>query len=106
MFRKTAPRSTHGCLCPMAGTRTNGEKPKGWHSTLVKIKSKKPRNGCNKAARRALYKYDKPKQSVPMDFFTPEELTPSERTLALIRQIAYTYRAFKANGRYEMYCLN
>ena len=45
-------------------------------------------------------------KKLPMEYFTPEELNPSERTLAIIRQIAYTYRAFKANGRYEMYCLN
>lgn len=41
-----------------------------------------------------------------MEYFTSEELNPSERTLNIIRQIAYTYRALKVNGHYEMYCLN
>ncbi len=40
-------------------------------------------------------------------FFTSEEpKRPSEKTLCLIRQIAYTYRTIKMNGRYEAYCLN
>lgn len=37
-----------------------------------------------------------------MQIFTHEEMTPSEKTLKLIRQIAYTYRVF--NG--QAYCLN
>ncbi len=40
-------------------------------------------------------------------FFTQEEQRrPSEKTLSLIRQIAYTYRTIKMNGHYEAYCLN
>ena len=31
--------------------------------------------------------------------FTSEELKPSEKTLNLIRQIAYTYRVIKVNGK-------
>jgi hypothetical protein len=41
-----------------------------------------------------------------MKYFTPEEMKPSEQTLNLIRQIAYTYRVVKINGRNESYCLN
>ena len=37
-----------------------------------------------------------------MQIFTREETTPSERTLRLIKQMAYTYRV--ANG--QAYCLN
>lgn len=32
------------------------------------------------------------KTSVPMQIFTHEEMTPSEKTLRFIRQFAYTYR--------------
>ncbi|MDD6854439.1 MULTISPECIES: hypothetical protein [Prevotella] len=38
--------------------------------------------------------------------FTNEDFNPSERTLNLIRQIAYTYRTVEINGRKEAYCLN
>lgn len=41
-----------------------------------------------------------------MKHFTQEELSPSEKTLNLIRQIAYTYRVFKMNGSTEPFCLN
>ncbi len=41
-----------------------------------------------------------------MGYFTQEESKPSLKTLNLIRQIAYTYRAIKLNGRTEVYCLN
>jgi len=37
-----------------------------------------------------------------MQIFTYEEMTPSEKVLATIRQIAYTYRVI--NG--QPYCLN
>ena len=37
-----------------------------------------------------------------MKIFTREETTPSERTLRLIKQLAYTYRVI--NG--QAYCLN
>ena len=39
---------------------------------------------------------------MPMQIFTREEMTPSEKTLKLIRQIAYTYRVL--NG--QVCCLN
>lgn len=39
--------------------------------------------------------------------FTSEgKMKPSESTINFIKQIAYTYRAIKMNGRYEIYCLN
>ncbi len=41
-----------------------------------------------------------------MQLFTSEELTPSEKTLRLIRQIAYTYRTINVNGKMKSYCLN
>ena len=37
-----------------------------------------------------------------MQIFTHEEMTPSERTLRIIRQIAYTYRIVNQ----QAYCLN
>jgi hypothetical protein len=41
-----------------------------------------------------------------MKYFTQEEQRPSEKTLDLIRQIAYTYRVMKFNGSNVGYCLN
>ncbi len=42
-----------------------------------------------------------------MKYFTPNVLKPSERTLNLIKQIAYTYRVAKmADGSIVSYCLN
>ncbi len=38
--------------------------------------------------------------------FTSEEMKPSERTINIIKQIAYTYRAIKMNRKYEAFCLN
>lgn len=38
--------------------------------------------------------------------FTSEELKPSEKTLNLIRQIAYTYRVIKVYGKMQTFCLN
>ncbi|ERJ78373.1 MULTISPECIES: hypothetical protein [Prevotella] len=38
--------------------------------------------------------------------FTSEELKPSEKTLNLIRQIAYTYRVIKINEKMQTFCLN
>ena len=43
---------------------------------------------------------------VPMKYFTPEDMKPSEQTLNLIRQIAYTYKVFKNSGKPQVYCLN
>lgn len=39
-------------------------------------------------------------------FFTLEKKSPSEETINIIKQIAYTYRAIKTNGNVEMICLN
>lgn len=41
-----------------------------------------------------------------MPNFTSEELKPSEKTLNLIRQIAYTYRTFMTEAGSRSYCLN
>jgi len=41
-----------------------------------------------------------------MQNFTPEEMKPSEHVLNMIRQIAYSYRVMKVNGKTEAYCLN
>lgn len=38
--------------------------------------------------------------------FTQEELRPSPRTIQIIKQIAYTCRAIKVNGSYQLYYLN
>ncbi len=41
-----------------------------------------------------------------MQYFTLEEANPSETTLNIIRQIAYTYRVLKMKGNTTPYCLN
>ena len=41
-----------------------------------------------------------------MKHFTQDELKPSELTLSIIRQIAYTYRVIKENEQPKAYCLN
>lgn len=41
-----------------------------------------------------------------MKYFTLEEKKPSNKTLSIIKQIAYTYRVMKFNGQNEAYCLN
>ena len=41
-----------------------------------------------------------------MGLFTQEELKPSEQTLNLIRQVAYTYRVVRMGAKKEMFCLN
>ena len=38
--------------------------------------------------------------------FTSEELKPSEKTLHIIRQIAYTYRVIRINGKMQSLCLH
>lgn len=40
------------------------------------------------------------------NYFTHDEWKPSENVLGIIRQVAYTYRTYEANGRYQSYCLN
>lgn len=43
----------------------------------------------------------------PMKHFTPETFSPNERTLEVIKQIAYTYRVIKlSDGNTIPYCLN
>lgn len=39
-------------------------------------------------------------------YSTSDEMRPSRKTINMIKQIAYTYRAIKMNGRYEAFCLN
>ncbi len=41
-----------------------------------------------------------------MKFFTLEEKGPSETTLSIIRQIAYSYRAIKGDGDQLPLCMN
>ena len=41
-----------------------------------------------------------------MKYFTQKEALPSEKTLQIIRQIAYTYRVIKVNGKNEVFWLN
>ena len=41
-----------------------------------------------------------------MNIFTSEEKKPSEFTLRLIHQLAYTYRVAKVNGQVIPYTLN
>lgn len=41
-----------------------------------------------------------------MSKFTQEQLQPSDKTLNIIRQIAYTYRTIKLKGKTVSYCLN
>lgn len=42
----------------------------------------------------------------PMNNSTHEDTNPSDKTLNFIRQIAYTYRTVRINGKIESYCLN
>lgn len=39
-------------------------------------------------------------------YSTSDEMRPSRKTINMIKQIAYTNRAIKMNGRYEAFCLN
>lgn len=39
-------------------------------------------------------------------YSTSDEMRPSRKTINMIKQIAYTYRVIKMNGRYEAFCLN
>ncbi len=41
-----------------------------------------------------------------MKHFTQEEAQPSQRTLDIIRAIAYTYRVMDINGKMYGLCLN
>lgn len=41
-----------------------------------------------------------------MKHSTLEDAKPSDQTLSIIRQIAYTYRIVKATGKVSAYCLN
>jgi hypothetical protein len=41
------------------------------------------------------------------NYSTPKQIMkPKEKTLQLIKQIAYTYRVMKINGKQIAYCLN
>ena len=41
-----------------------------------------------------------------MSYFTNDDTRPSEKTLDIIRQAAYTYRVMKYEGVSGFYCLN
>lgn len=41
-----------------------------------------------------------------MKYFTKDEIKPSEQTLNIIRQIAYSYGMMKAGGHKKTYCIN
>lgn len=41
-----------------------------------------------------------------MNDFTQDMAQPSERTLYIIRQIAYAYRTVSVNGKERVLCLN
>lgn len=41
-----------------------------------------------------------------MQYFTPEEIRPSEQTLNVIRQFAYSYRTDPWTGETDRLCLN
>ena len=41
-----------------------------------------------------------------MQIFTQEDVRPSEKTLQLIRQIAYSYQALNNKDNHKVYCLN
>jgi hypothetical protein len=41
-----------------------------------------------------------------MKYFTQDEMNPSEKTLQIIKQIAYTYRTIKKAGGTHALCLN
>lgn len=65
---------------------------------------------CNKHRTAAFTKYKNIsktyKITLPMKYFTQEELQPSEKTLSFIRQIAYSYRLAQANNRNKPYCVS
>ncbi len=39
-------------------------------------------------------------------FVAGKVMRPSQKTINLIKQIAYTYRVVQINGRNEVFCLN
>ncbi len=41
-----------------------------------------------------------------MVHFTHDEWSPSEKTIKLIKQIAYSCRSFRLDGQSHLYCLN
>ncbi len=43
---------------------------------------------------------------MPMKHFTSEDAQPSQRTIEIIKAIAYTYRVMNINGSMQAYCLN
>lgn len=61
----------------------------------------------NKSWLPAFVRYNKPTRKEPMKYFTQDALNPNERTLELIKKIAYTYRVIKmADGSTASFCLN
>ena len=46
------------------------------------------------------------KSRVPMKYFTQKEAQPSEKTLKIIRQIAYTLEGKTLIGKQEVFCFN
>ena len=77
-------------------------------TTLFKYKKKKEKinrpDKINEDVIRLYNVYNLKHQ--PMPNSTSEELKPSEKTLNLIRQIAYTYRTFMTEAGTRSYCLN
>ena len=43
---------------------------------------------------------------LPMTNFTQEEIKPSEQTLAIIRQMAYSFNFLRLNSVPKQYCLS
>lgn len=41
-----------------------------------------------------------------MVYFTPDELSPSATSLNIIRQMAYTYRTRRTDGKVVIMCTN
>lgn len=39
-------------------------------------------------------------------FFTQEKKSPSETTINIIKQIAYTYRCIRLNDECKVFCVN
>jgi hypothetical protein len=78
------------------------------HTTLFKYRNKKEKinrpDKINEDVIRLYNVYNLKHQ--PMPNSTSEELKPSEKTLNLIRQIAYTYRTFMTEAGTRSYCLN
>ena len=99
-----------GIHCPGHGTRAKPATNKAQTVTFPVTKQiyKNVLSGCNNHQKLALLRHKNrvKQEELPMNIFTPEEIKPSEKTLAIIRQLAYTYRVIKINGRKQSFCLN